>query len=170
VPPGPLHVNSNSVVLLIASVVSVPLVATEPIHPPELVQLVAPLLLQVSTALEPGATVVGLAEIETNGGCDAALCTVTLTDCDVEPPVPEQLNVKVAGPVRAAVVKLPDTGCVPVHPPDAMQDCALVDCQCSDAVSPDATDESATVNETVGESVVEVELPGCVASLCEPLL
>jgi hypothetical protein len=155
-----LHVSSNSVVLLIASVVSEPLVATAPIHPPELVQLVAPLLLQVSTALEPGATVVGRAEIETSGGVDAAFCTVTLTDCDAEPPVPEQLSVKVVGLVRAPVVKLPDIGCIPVHPPDAMQDCALLDCQCSAAVSPDATDASATVNVTVGVAVVDVELPG----------
>jgi hypothetical protein len=56
VPPAPLQVNSNSVVLLIASVVSEPFVATEPVQPPEVVQLVAPLALHVRIALAPGAT------------------------------------------------------------------------------------------------------------------
>jgi hypothetical protein len=122
VPPAPLHVSSNSVFLLIASVVSEPFVATEPIQPPEAVQLVAPLALQVRIALAPGATVAGLAASDTVGGVIAfeALVTATVTDFDVEPPVPVQLRENVVTVVNAGVVNPPDAGCAPLHPPEAM--------------------------------------------------
>jgi hypothetical protein len=122
VPPVPLHVSSNSVFLVIASVVSEPFVATEPIQPPDVVQLVAPLELQVRIALAPGATVVGLTLSATTGGVAPfeALVTPTVTDFDVEPPVPEQLSENVVAVVNAWVVNPPEAGCVPLHPPEAM--------------------------------------------------
>jgi hypothetical protein len=83
VPPAPVHVSSNSVFLVIASVVSEPFVATEPVQPPDAVQLVAPLELQVRMALAPGATVVGLAESDATGGVVAAVASA----CDVLPVV-----------------------------------------------------------------------------------
>jgi hypothetical protein len=76
-PPGPRHVSSNSVVLVMASVDSEPLVETDPVQPPELVQLVAPLLLQVRIALAPGATV------------DAVAVNVTVGASAVEPDPPD---------------------------------------------------------------------------------
>jgi hypothetical protein len=83
VPPAPVHVSSNSVFLVIASLVSEPFVATEPVQPPDAVQLVAPLELQVRMALAPGATVVGLAVSDTTGGVVAAVASA----CDVLPVV-----------------------------------------------------------------------------------
>jgi hypothetical protein len=146
------------VFLVIALVVSEPFVATEPIQPPEAVQLVAPLVLQVRIAPAPGATVVGLAVSDTSGGVAAVdgLVTATLTDFDVEPPVPEQLSENVVVVVNASVVNPPEVGCVPLHPPDAIHDCALVDCHCRITVSPDSTEASAADNVTVGAPVVDV--------------
>jgi hypothetical protein len=166
VPPVPLHVSSNSVVLLIASVDSEPLVATDPIQPPEAVQLVASLLLQVRTALAPGATVVGLAVSDTSGGVEATVTpvTATVTDSDVAPPVPEQLSENVVVLVNALVVNPPDIGCVPLHPPEAMHDWALVDCQCRTTVSPDATEGAADEKVRVGAA------PAVAPPVCVPLL
>ena len=105
-----------------ASVVSEPFVATEPIQPPDAVQLVAPLVLQVRIALAPGATVVGLTDRDTTGGEAAfeALVTATVTDLDVEPPVPEQLSENVVADINAWLVKSPEVGCAPLHPPEAI--------------------------------------------------
>jgi hypothetical protein len=169
-PPGPRHVSSNSVVLVMASVDSEPLVETDPVQPPELVQLVAPLLLQVRIALAPGATVVGRAVSETVGADAAGFCTATFTDCEVEPPVPEQLSVNVVALVSAPLVKSPETGCVPFHPPVAIQDWALVDCQCRETVSPAATDDAAAVKVTVGASAVEPDAPDWAPLCVTPLL
>jgi len=156
--------------LVIASVVSEPFVATEPIHPPEAVQLVAPLELQVRIALAPGATVVGLAVRDINGGVFAseALVTATVTDFDVEPPVPEQLSENVVVTVNACVVNPPEVGCVPLHPPEAIQPWALVDCQWRITVSPDSTEDAAADNDTVGAGL-DVE-SACVVLVVTSLL
>jgi hypothetical protein len=61
-----------------------------PLHPPEAVQLVALVEDQVSVELPPLETPVGLALSETLGG-EAE--TVTLADCDAEPPAPLQVSV-----------------------------------------------------------------------------
>jgi hypothetical protein len=60
-PPLPVQVNSYSDVLEIAPVEAVPFVGREPCQPPDAVQLVAFVLLQVRVELPPEATVVGLA-------------------------------------------------------------------------------------------------------------
>ena len=60
-PPLPVQVISYSDVLVIAPVEAVPFVGWEPCQPPDAVQLVAFVLLQVRVELPPGATVVGLA-------------------------------------------------------------------------------------------------------------
>lgn len=152
--------------LVIASVVSEPFVATEPIQPPEAVQLVAPLELQVRIALAPGATVVGLAVSDTNGGVFAftALVTATVTDFDVEPPVPEQLSENVVVAVNACVVNPPDVGCAPLHPPEAIQAWALVDCQWRITVWPDSTEGAAADKLSVGVPLTVA------ASACDVLL
>ena len=51
---------------------------------------------------------------------------VTVTDCALEPPAPVQVSVKVVLVVRAGVVKVPLVFWVPLQPPDAVQEVALV--------------------------------------------
>jgi hypothetical protein len=172
VPPTPLHVNSNSVSLVIASVVSEPFVATEPIQPPDAVQLVAPLELQVRIALAPGATVVGLTVSDTTGGVVAseAAVTATVTDFDMEPPVPEQLSENIVVAVNACVVNPPEVGCVPLHPPEAIHACAPVDCQWRITVWPYSTDGAAADKLSVGVVLAVVASACDVLPVVTPLL
>jgi hypothetical protein len=74
------------VVAVSAPVDCVPLVAFAPVHPPVAVQAVALDVLQVSVALPPLATEVGLAAKLTVG----AGTTVTVTLRDADPPEPVQ--------------------------------------------------------------------------------
>ncbi len=68
-----------------------PLVAWVPDQPPEAVQEVALVELQVSVEVPPEATLVGLAVSETAG--DGAV-TVTVADCGaLVPPAPVQVSV-----------------------------------------------------------------------------
>jgi len=89
-PPSPVQVRSYSVVLVSAPVDQVPLVATTPLQPPEAVQPVALMALQVKLELSPLVTVVGAAVNVTVG---AGRVTTTSADCEAEPPVPVQVRV-----------------------------------------------------------------------------
>ena len=62
IPPGPLHMSVYEMELLIAPVPWVPLTAREPLQPPEALQEVALVELQVSVELAPGAITEGLTE------------------------------------------------------------------------------------------------------------
>jgi hypothetical protein len=109
-------------------VLSEPLVAFVPDHPPDAVQDVAFVLVHDSVLLVFGFTQAGLALNVTVGGPDA---TVTLADWVTEPPAPVQASVNVAFAVRLLLVSLPEVAFVPVQPPLAVQDVALVDDQLS---------------------------------------
>ena len=61
-----------------------------PAQPPDAVQAVALVELQLNVELLPAATVAGLALSATVG---ALADTVTVADCDAEPPAPLQLSV-----------------------------------------------------------------------------
>lgn len=89
-PPVPVHVNSYSVVLDRAPVDQVPLVPTAPCQPPEAVQAVALVELQRRLDVPPAATVVGLADMMIVGTGEV---TTTSVDCEVDPPLPEQVSV-----------------------------------------------------------------------------
>ena len=152
-----------------ASVVSDPFKATEPIHPPDAVQLAAPCVFQVRIALAPGAIVVGLTESDTVGGEAAlaafeALVTATVTDFDVEPSVPEQLSENVVAVINGGVVNPPTVGCVPFHPPEAIHAWAFVACQCRVEVPPASTEAASADNVSVGAP------PAAIASDCEVLV
>ena len=88
-------------VALKAPVAFVPLVATAPVQPPEAVQEVALVETQVRVEPAPLATLVGLALSVTLGGVAE---TVTVADCDAEPPVPVQVRVNFVVAVRAEVL------------------------------------------------------------------
>ena len=76
-PPVPVHVNVKVVVLVNAGVATaLPLVALLPLQPPEAVQTVALVVLQVRADELPLATLVGFAESVTVG----AGTTVTVVD------------------------------------------------------------------------------------------
>jgi hypothetical protein len=89
-PPGPVQVNSYSVVLDSAPVDHVPLVATAPLHPPEAVHAAAFSELQLRLDMPPAATVVGEACSVTAA---AAEVTTTSADCELDPPGPVQVKV-----------------------------------------------------------------------------
>jgi hypothetical protein len=76
------------VVAVSAAVLAEPLVASDPLQPPDAVQEVAFVDDQVSTDFAPLATVVGLTVKVTVG---AALVTVMVADCEALPPLPVQV-------------------------------------------------------------------------------
>ncbi|MEI6067600.1 MAG: hypothetical protein WCP96_09690 [Methylococcaceae bacterium] len=78
--------------------------------------------------------------------------TVIVADWLAVPPVPVQINVKGVVVVKAAVVKVPDVGCVPNHPPEAVHDVASVDDQVNTDVALFAIEAGLALKETVGNS------------------
>jgi len=83
-PPAPEHVKPKSVLLVRGPTCALPEVALAPLHPPEAVQLVAFVELQVRVGVPFVATEVGLADRVTVGaGVDPPppLVTVTMADC-----------------------------------------------------------------------------------------
>lgn len=86
----PVQVIPKVAFAVSAPVLCDPLAASVPDQPPEPMQPVAFVALQVSTELLPLLTVVGLAPNATVG---AAADTVTVADCAAVPPVPVQVKV-----------------------------------------------------------------------------
>ena len=138
--------------------------ALDPLQPPDAVQLVALVLVQLRVEELPLVTVDGVALKVTVGtvGPDA---TVTVTDCAAVPPAPVQVSVYVvvaAIPVRASE---PLRALVPVQPPDAVQLAALVDDQFRVVEPPLATVVGVAVSVTEGaDGCVTVTFTDCVAS------
>jgi hypothetical protein len=89
-PPAPVQVKVNLVALVSAAVVIEPLVASEPLQPPDAAQVVALVEDQLNVAVPPLATVLGLALSVTVG---AGVVTVTVADCTALPPLPVQVRV-----------------------------------------------------------------------------
>jgi hypothetical protein len=88
-PPVPEQLNVKVVVPMIAPVEAVPLVACDPLQPPDAVHAVAFVEFHVSVVAAPLGTLVGLAVIMTVG----AGTTVTLAEPPPEPPMPVQVSV-----------------------------------------------------------------------------
>jgi hypothetical protein len=84
-PPAPEHVKPKSVLLVSGPTCALPEVALLPLHPPEAVQLVAFVELQVSVGVPLVATEVGLGEnVSVGAGVDPPPpppVTVTVADC-----------------------------------------------------------------------------------------
>jgi len=89
-PPAPVHVRVYLVVAASAAVFCEPLVASEPLQPPEAAQEVALVEDHVNVEVAPLATVLGLAVSATVG---VGLVTVTVADCAALPPLPVQVRV-----------------------------------------------------------------------------
>ena len=116
---------------------------------------------QVRVDALPLATLVGLALNDTVGAAGAE--TVTVADCDAEPPAPVQVRVNLVVAVRAAVVCVPVVASAPLQPPEALQAVALVDDQLSADVAPLLTVAGFAVRVTAGVGVVTETIADCAA-------
>ena len=99
-PPLPAHDNVNVVFAVSAEVVWLPLVALEPLQPPEAVQLVALVVVHVRVDEPPLTTEAGLAVSVTDGALEA---TVTVVVRLALPPGPEHVSVKLVVAANAPV-------------------------------------------------------------------
>jgi len=116
---------------------------------------------QVRVEALPLLTLVGLALSDTVGAGGAE--TVTVADCDAEPPAPVQVRVYFVVAVRAGVVCDPAVASAPLQPPEAAQELALVDDQVSAAVAPLLTVAGFAVRVTVGAGEVTDTVADCAA-------
>ena len=134
--------------------------AFEPDQPPEAVQAVALVEVQLKVELAPCAILVGFARSDTLGtGAE----TVTVADCEAEPPAPVQVSVYLVVAVSAAVANEPLTGSDPLHPPDAVQVVALVEDQLRVEVAPLLMVLGFAVSVTAGGVLVTETVADCVA-------
>jgi hypothetical protein len=116
---------------------------------------------QVRVDVPPWATLAGLAAIETLGG--VAALTVTVADCDAEPPAPVQVRVNFVVAVRVGVDCEPAVGSEPLQPPEAVQAVALVDDQVNADAAPLFTVVGFAVRVTAGAGVVTDTVADCAA-------
>jgi hypothetical protein len=107
---------------LTAPVVWVPLTVLVPDQSPEAAHEVAFSLVQVSDDAPPRCTVLGLACSVTWG---AAAVTVTVVDCDAEPPAPVQVISNSVALDRRPVDHVPLVATAPLQPPLARHAVAL---------------------------------------------
>jgi hypothetical protein len=131
-PPAPLQVNEYVVVVaLTAPVFLVPLVPSALLQPPDAAHEVALLELQVNVDEPPGAITEGYTE----SLADGTIFTVAVAGALV-PPVPVHVSENVVLAVSAPVLRLPLAAKVALHPPEAVQEVALVEDQVSVADPP----------------------------------
>lgn len=82
--------------------------------------------------------------------------TVTVTDCDAEPPAPVHVSLYWVVAVNAAVLCEPLVGSEPLQPPEAEQLVALVEDHVSTELAPLATVVGLAASVTVGAGAVTV--------------
>jgi hypothetical protein len=133
-------------------VLAEPEVAREPLHAPEAVHAVASVDDQERFELPPDVTVCGLADRETVGaGCAAV--TLTVTDLEALPPVPEQAKVNVVVEFSGPIDCVPLVDFAPDQPPDAVQLFAFVVLQLNVEFAPLATVVGLALSVNVGAGV-----------------
>ena len=115
---------------------------------------------QVRVDVPPWATLDGLAVSVTLGG---AADTVTVADCDAEPPAPVQVRVNFVVVVSVGVVWEPAVVSEPLQPPEAVQAVALVEDQVNADVAPLFTVVGFAVKVTAGAGVVTDTVADCAA-------
>jgi len=159
-PAEPVQLSVYVVVALSAAVDCEPLVATLPDQPPEAVQVVALLVVQVNSDVPPVLMLEGLALRDTLGG---AAATEIVADWEAEPPVPLQVSVNLVAALKATVVYEPRVGFVPVQPFEAVQAVALVEDQVSVDDAPLLTVLGLAFMVTAGFGVLTVTVADCAA-------
>jgi len=121
---------------------------------------VALLEVQVRVDALPLLMLAGLALNDTVGAGDD---TVTVADCDAEPPAPVQVRVNFVVAVSAGVVCEPAVASAPLQPPEAVQAVALVEDQVSADVAPLLTVAGFAVRVTAGAGEVTDTVADCAA-------
>ncbi len=127
--------------------VCVPFGASVPLQPPDAVQVSASVELHVSNEVPPRATAPGDAVSDTAGR--GLTVTAALTGALV-PPDRAQVSTRLARPVNGPVLGMPLVGKVPLQPPDAVHDVALLEVHVSVEDPPAAIVAGDAVSETVG--------------------
>jgi hypothetical protein len=117
-----------------------------PLQPPEAAQESALLEDQVSVEVPPVAAAVGSAASVTVGGFKL---TVAVAGALV-PPAPAHVIEKIAFPVNTSLLCEPFAPSIPLHPPEAVQDVALLEVQVSITELPTSTVVCEAVSDAVG--------------------
>jgi hypothetical protein len=132
-----VQVNEKLVVAVKPLVTCVPIVPKLPLQPPEAVQDVAFVELQVKVDVAPAATVVGFAVNSAVGAGGVVGSTVTVAiAAGLVPPAPLQVSEKCVVAATGPVLCVPAVASVPLQPPEAAQAVALVELQVSIAALP----------------------------------
>jgi hypothetical protein len=125
----------------------VPLVGNVPLQPPEAVQDVALVELQVSMEVPPLGTLVGFA-IKVAAGTELAVTLTVVAAAVLVPSEPVQVSEYVMSVVKAPVLSVPLVAFAPANvPPVAVQDVVPVELQVNVALPPLLT--------VVGEAVID---------------
>ncbi len=95
--------------------------------------------------------------------------TLTVVLCEAVPPEPVQAKVYLVAAVRAAVLCEPLSASVPLHPPEAVHEIALVEDQLSVAAAPLVTVLGVAVSVTDGAGVATEMVADCAALPPAPL-
>ena len=159
-PPEPVQVSVKVEFALSAPLEAEPLVALLPLHAPDAVQAVALVEVQVSVALLPLVTVLGLAFRDIAGTGEL---TETVTDCAALPPAPVQVSVNVEFALSAPLEAEPLVALLPLHAPDAVQAVALVEDQVSVAALPLTIVLGLADSDTAGVGGVTDTVADCAA-------
>jgi hypothetical protein len=115
---------------------------------------------QVNVEVAPLVTLVGPALIEMLGG---VADTVTVADCDAVPPAPVHVSVNLVVAVSADVLVEPLVASLPLQPPEAAQEVALVADQVNIELLPLATVLGLAAKVTIGAGEVTETVADCVA-------
>ncbi len=160
-PPVPVQVSAKLVLAVNAPVDCEPLIAFAPDQPPEAVQEVALVDDQVSVALPPLATVLGVA-LKVTTAVGFAL-TVTEADWVALPPAPVQVNVKLELAVSAPLDWVPLTALLPDQAPPAVQAVAFAADQDKVAALPLMTELGLAASVMLGVGALTETVADCEA-------
>lgn len=94
--------------------------------------------------------------------------TVTVAVFEADPPAPLQVSTKLVVCVSAAVASVPDVALVPLQPPEAVHEVALVDDQFRVALPPCATWAGVAEIVTVGTGGVALTATVAVCEAVPP--
>jgi hypothetical protein len=150
VPPVPLQLSEYEVGVAKAPVLWLPLRPTEPFQPPLAVQDVELLEVHVNVERPPAATTGGDA-VNVTVGTGRMVTVVTMGA--VTPPGPAQMSEYAVAAVNGPVLWLPLAANVPLQPPEALHEVALVELHVSTEAFPEATAVGAAASLAVGAGI-----------------
>lgn len=149
-PPVPLQLSEYEVAVAKAPVLRLPLRSTEPLQAPLAVQDVVLLEVHVNVERPPAATTGGDAFSVTVG--TGRMVTVVAMGA-VMPPGPAQMSEYAVASVNGPVLWLPPAASVPLQPPEARQEVALVELHVSTEAFPEATAVGSAASLAVGAGI-----------------